>query len=290
MDVLLDRSDWYRLYAPPERLAVATYADIQKLEDIAVSLLTEYASRFWRNRRRGWEAANTEVRTLDESDPNNIHEYQLSVDAKRSQLIKDIHDLSNNLQEGMIHHLKLGVLLADAHAYKPLLYATEKGEVTVQPVPLTRSEKQVVETLVALANGGAPFLKRHELFLIRNQTRGRGVSFFDDYEYYPDFIVWLTSGPTQHVVFLDPKGLARFGAKERRKVELHAQMPQIESRIRQQDPNLFLHAYVLSVTPRFKIGDGLRTQKEWERQGVYFLDDPDWPERLFGHVLESKSS
>lgn len=284
VDGLLDRHDWYTLHLPPERLAAASYSDIRRLENIAAELIAEYVSRYWRSQRRRWEAANIEVRTLDESDPNNIGKYELSVDADRTQLVQDIHALSTNLREGLVHHMKLGVIMADAHAYKPLLYATEKGEITVQPVPLNNSEQRVVESLAALATSGAPFLRGHELFLIRNRTRGGGVSFFDDHAYYPDFIVWLTAGAGQHVTFLDPKGLVRFGPDERKKVRLHTKIADIEKQIRGRDPDLRLHAYVLSVTSPDKIGDEPHTQEEWEKRGVYFLKYPDWPQRMLVNV------
>ena len=286
VDRLLDRDDWYELYLPPERLAAASYADVRKLEDIAVELIAEYADRFWRSQRRTWEHRNIEVTRLDETDPNNIGEYRLSVDATKTQMIDDIRALASNLREGPVHHLKLGVVMADAHAYKPLLYATGKGDVTVQPVPLDGNEKRVVVSLGKLA-GDDSSLQGRELYLIRNLTRGRGVSFFDDCAYYPDFIVWLKNGDSQHVVFLDPKGLGRFGPDERKKVRLHTEIAEIEDLVREDEASLRLHAYVLSVTPPGKIGDESRTREEWEEQGVYFLNDSDWPQRVIGHVLGS---
>ena len=72
VDALLDRDDWYELRLPPERLEPKSFADLLKLEDIAVELIADYAGRFWRRQRRRWEYENLEVRTLDESDPNNI--------------------------------------------------------------------------------------------------------------------------------------------------------------------------------------------------------------------------
>lgn len=74
------------------------------------------------------------------------------------------------------------------------------------------------------AQRGAACLDGKDLFLIRNLTRGRGVSFFDDFGYYLDFIVWLKDRSLQHVLFLDPKGLSRFGRKERHKVQLHREI------------------------------------------------------------------
>lgn len=123
--------------------------------------------------------------------------------------------------------------------------------------------------------------------MIRNLTRGRGVSFFDDYAYYPDFIVWLIDDDSQHVVFLDPKGLVRYGPRERRKVKLHADIKQIEQRVRATDPDVHLHAYVLSVTPPEEIGDELRAPEAWERQGVYFLNRSDCLRRIIEDVLSA---
>ena len=286
VDVLLDRDDWYTLYLPPERCAPKSYADLRKLEETAVDLIAEYAARFWAGRRRRWEHENIEVATLDEDDPNNIREYRLSVDAANERLIDDVRSLAANLREGEDRKLKLGVVMADNHAYKPLLYATGKGEVVVQPVPLDGNERKVVDGLVALARTADPCLGGRELFLIRNLTRGRGVSFFDDHTYYPDFIVWLKDDACQHVAFLDPKGLGRYGAAERSKVALHTTIKTTEAQVRMTDPDLRLHAFVLSVTAPDEIGDERHTESEWQDRGVYFLARPDWAQRLIGCMLD----
>ena len=287
VDSLLNQDDWYELCLPPKRLAAENCANIQKLEDIVVELIAEYAAQFWRTRRARWEHCHIEVATLDESDSNNIREYRLTVDTTKASLIADIKTLKTHIREGPAHYLKLGVIMTDSHAYKPLLYTTEKGDVTVQPVPLDINEKRVVTSLVELSTSSDPSLQNRELFLIRNLTRGRGVSFFDDRAYFPDFIVWLKDSESQHVVFLDPKGLGRFGPHERKKVQLHTDIAEIEERIRKDDPKLHLHAYVLSVTPPSEIGDESRTKKEWEEQGVYFLKDHEWPRRVIRDVLKS---
>ena len=287
IDKLLERNDWYTLYVPPERVAVRSYADLQRLEDIVVELIAEYVAQLWQRRRARWEHEHIEVTTLKEHDENNIGMYELSVDSKEEGLIEDLQTLVSSLKERTDHKLQLGLLIRDSVAYKPLLYATGKGQVTVQPVPLDANERQVVERLGGLAEASDPSLQGRELFLIRNLTRGRGVSFFDDHAYYPDFIVWLVGEGRQHIVFLDPKGLVRFGPEERKKVRLHNEIVEIEKRVRESDPNLHLHAYILSVTPPEKIGDEARTQREWEHRGVYFLRDRDWPRRVLEDVLGS---
>ena len=284
---LMENNDWYELHAPPERLNVNDFGQMRGLENVVVDLITEYADQFWRRRRRRWERDKIEVVTLHEDDPNNIREYRLSVDRNETLLIEDIRELASRLEARYSYLLKLGVILAEAHAYQPLLYVGKDCKVRIQPVPLDENEKKVVEELAALARGGDACLQGRELFLIRNLSRGRGVSFFDDFAYYPDFIVWLKDADCQHIIFLDPKGLGRFGGKERRKVGLHREIADVEKRLRGEDPSLRLHAYVLSVTPAADIDDGARSMNEWKEDGVYFLHEPDCLQQVIGNIFES---
>ena len=287
VDRLLENDAWYVLNAPPERLEVKQFQDVRRLEGIAIDLIAEYTGEFWRTRRRQWEHDRIEVVTLNKSDRNNIREYRLSMDAAQTRLIEDVRHLKQHIQAGHRYDLKLAVIMTRAHAYTPLLYSDRECEVSISPIALDVHEKTVVEGLAELAELGDLCLQGKELYLIRNLTRSRGVSFFDDYAYYPDFIVWLIDGESQHVIFLDPKGLVRYGMKERKKVKLHTAIKEIEKRVRSTDADLRLHAYVLSVTPPELIGDELRTRKEWEQQGVYFLNEPDCLTQLIGHALNA---
>ena len=287
VESLLQNENWYDLYMPMERLNLTDFQSVREFEDIALDLITEYADQFWRKQRRRWESDNIEIVTLDESDPNNGRSYELSVDVTQSQLIGDIQNLKANIERGYFDNLKLGAIMTGAHAYQPLLYAGKDCNVTVRPVALDENEKKVVEGLAELAESHDQCLQGKELYLIRNLTRGRGVSFFDDFGYYPDFIVWLNGTDCQHIIFLDPKGLSRFGARERRKVALYRDIKNIEERIRGTDPNLHLHAYVLSVTPPDKIDDGSRSSSDWKNDGVYFLNTPDCLQQVVEDVLNS---
>ena len=283
LDELLADGSWYELHAPPEKTDPKNFSNVQALENVAIDLLAQYADRYWRKQRRRWEHENVEVVTLDEDDPNNIREHRLSLD-KKERLIEDIRVLEADLSHPLPSDLRLIVIRAKVHAYEPLLYAREGCEITIQPVPLNRGEKDVVERLAWIAGHNDDCLQGRELFLIRNRTRGRGVSFFDDCDYYPDFIIWLKDNHSQHVVFLDPKGLGYYGQEKRRKVELHTGIKEVEKRVRKDDQTLRLHAYVLSVTPPEKISEQ-RTKQEWEEDGVYFLQDPDCLKQIITDAL-----
>ena len=296
LEQLLYSDDWYELHLPPERLNLTGFDQLRGLEDIAVDLLTEYADRFWRKQRRRWEHQEIEVATLDEDDPNNIRAYQLSVNAAQAQLVEDAKTLAEQVRKGQFDkladwhkNLQIGTFPEAwaIHAYKPLLYAGKERVVQLSPVPLDKSEWRVVHELARLSNSHDACLQGKELFLIRNLTRGRGLSFFDDYHYYPDFIVWLKDAVVQHLMFLDPKGLSRFGDRERQKVRLHHEIAEVEKRVRELDANLHLHAYVLSATPASQIGVN-RRPSEWRQDGVYFLNESDCIQRILNHALKPR--
>ena len=73
-----------------------------------------------------------------------------------------------------------------------------------------RTETQVwIDDVLAItgtnAQGQYCLTLWRNLNAIDKLIRGWGMSFFDDYGYYPDFILWLKNDDHQHVVFLDPK-------------------------------------------------------------------------------------
>ena len=290
VDNLLKKTDWYALYMPPNRRDTTTdFQALREREDIAIELIAAYAERFWRRHRARWEKEHLEVVNLSKGDPNIVKEYKLLVSAAEEQLIRDVKLLQEELttaERDLGYYARVGAIMADIHAYKPLLYALKNCEVTIQPVALNQDEKKAVDSLVELVKEDDPCIQGWELYLLRNMSRGRGVSFFDDFHYYPDFIMWLKKGAQQHVVFLDPKGLSRYGDKEKRKVNLHHSIKDIEKKIREQDSNTYLHAYVLSVTSRENIGTP-RSLEEWQRDGVYFLNEESCMQNIIEATLAS---
>ena len=291
VEKLLRDDGWYTIYIPPDRAAVTEFRQVQDLEEIAVDLIAEYAGQYWRKQRRRWEHKRIKIVTLTEDDPNKIDSHKLSVDATKDLLIQEARDLEEAVRKGEMpklwyDNLKVGTFCTEAHAYEPLLYASKDRVISVEPVPLDESEKRVVSLLAGMATDPlTSCMDGKELFLIRNLTRGRGVSFFDDFGYYPDFIVWIKDGDAQHVVFLDPKGLARLGSRERKKIKLHHEIAEISGKLHEKDPNLHLHAYILSVTDPEKIDDGSRSREDWKRDGVYFSSYPSSLAQIVEHAL-----
>ena len=120
-------------------------------------------------------------------------------------------------------------------------------------------------------------------------SRGYGVSFFDDVNFYPDFIFEVKTEDIQHIIFLDPKGLRYYGKSEHSKVKLHLSIKDVEGKIRESNPELRLHSYILSSTNPSDIGDLSKSKSHWVNKGVYFLTDDDFMSQIINHALKNSA-
>jgi hypothetical protein len=124
-------------------------------------------------------------------------------------------------------------LWCEEHLYRPLLLCRpgteQRGQlslldqelgVRLDPPGLEESEARFVWDLRAYwkEHCDEPEWKDCSVYLLRNQA-GRGVGFFAEQGFYPDFMLWLKRGTRQALAFIEPKGIelilddARFVAK-----------------------------------------------------------------------------
>jgi len=291
-------NEWYTLNIAPEKLEGAGYDKVREWEDLAADLICEYAGRRWRKARDQWEHAHLEVTKLDAENPNYVEEYELSVpvDTQEKRLLRDIERLVEAVKSGQYDEefqsgeVQMSLLTPVFHAYKPLLYipAGSKPQVQASPVALNENEAKFVEYLKEIhgIKENVEQLQGKAFYLMRNLSGGKGVSFFDDYHFYPDFILWVKDDARQDILFIDPKGLAYFNAKVASKVDLHARIKATEAKIKEKHPDLFLHAYIWSHTEPKHIGsERALTLSELRQRGIYLARGPELIE-LLKHALQ----
>ncbi len=159
---------------------------------------------------------------INVNDPNLLgvsdaltdgYHYRVTVPADDTKdTIEKLQDLKSRILDGKRtvlsdwDHQGLSALGVPDHSYEPLL-ALKRKMAVIQPVPLDESEARFVRDLRTFTASGATGAERWELRFVRNRSKGSGVGFFEAGNFYPDFIVWLTSHGEQHGVLIDPKGL-----------------------------------------------------------------------------------
>jgi hypothetical protein len=160
-----------------------------------------------------------------------------------------------------------------------LLYAQDKV-VEIAPTPLNRGEKQFVEDMKKYHDAAPAFFAGKQLFLLRNLSRGRGIGFFEAGNFYPDFILWLLVEGTQHVIFVDPKGIRNLGPTDP-KIEFHKTIKQIETRL--GDPTVKLHSFIVSNTAAETMTMLWRISSEaMQARHIVFQED----ENYLAHLLQ----
>ena len=183
---LLTDTSWYRLLIPESELAFDTFEKVHLWQEIAGSLLRKYVERYYTFRKREWELPHLEYRDLDEEDPNfpcAVREgapeygYRILIEESQQEIIHKLNELKSAIEKGELKPFEFQGLKAiwfSRHLYQPLLFLAG-GMVEISPAPLNRGERRFVEDLKAFCKGNPGYFKDKELYLLRNQSRGRGV-------------------------------------------------------------------------------------------------------------------
>jgi hypothetical protein len=309
---LLHKNDWYTLYCPPDAVAPHSMGNIRRCEEIIVALLKKRANQRYTSARNKWESGARRYVNLTADDDNFIAEYRVTVNDDKG-LAKNLVEFAGKLEKIRdtikaggkpsfsllsIPPPKLRAVMFCRHLYQPLLYLSEGGGVEVAPQSVTLNEgekKFICDLHLHLENrkNAAAFADK-TLFLLRNRTKGRGVTFFAEGDFSPDFIMWLVSGKTQDIAFVDPKGIHHLHGPENPKLRFYQTIKEEEKRLAAKGcaagEVIRLHSFILSRTP-FASLDWARQSKidkaGLEARNCLFMESPDYLQKMFAKIAVS---
>lgn len=312
---LLAQNDWYDLFIPEHMLEFTSFSRVQLWEEIATDLIKKYCQKFYNFQRDKFEAPYQEYRTIQQvlDNPEDRHnkqflqnlrvEYLAAVDKSEDQLVRDLKKIEKKLGEGKLAEYDasdLKIFNFGHHLYQPLIFKGRGGlQISVKPTTLNKSERQFLDDLKEwCVKEEHEFLADRELYVLRNQSRGRGISFFEEGSFYPDFILWLIIDDQQYITFVDPHGLLRSRIFSDAKVQFSRKIKQIQQK-RFNDPKVQLNSFILSPTPFATISaseEDVSKDKLTDLHVLFMYDDEDtYVQKLFelmieGSVLTSGSS
>ncbi|MDE2974678.1 MAG: DEAD/DEAH box helicase family protein [Gemmatimonadota bacterium] len=275
------------------------WRDREDLQEIVHTVLRKCADRCWGTERRRWETERMNYREVDEDDPNLLlnvdpaavatadaprqSHYVVSVPQADVRLREEIEELIE--QQDKLYEQEHGALFRihfDRHLYQPLLLRDPDAPVTISPPPLNLSEREFVSDLKTYwRDHGSDRHPDTEIFLLRNQGRGRGVGFsLGGSGFYPDFILWMITGDAQRVVFVEPHGMLHAkGYEVDEKARLHERLPGLAEGIARRSGvggRVSLDSYIVSATLygelKAKYGDGGWSREKFARRHILFPD------------------
>ncbi|WP_419637849.1 hypothetical protein [Thiolapillus sp.] len=273
---LLEDGTWYRLVTPSGKMTLDSFSNVHLWQEMAAELLQKYIEEFYNYCKAAFIEPRLELREL-ESDDGNLpqeDEYQLIVYADQQALINDIKALTHEIaarKSGILQAGDLKGCLFANHIYEPVLHASKGSKIQIAPVPLNESEFQFLDDLRQYIERERKNLEDQgiELFLLRNESRGRGIGFFEAGNFYPDFLLWQIRGSKQYLSFIEPHGLQHEGPCHK-KIEFHKVIKDIQNRL--SADGVVLNSFIVTPTRFGKLNWG-KTIDELEDMHVLFMED-----------------
>ena len=249
---------------------------VQRLQTVMAGVLKKYVESFYRKQQQRWDSSKMIYEPIKKDD-DNFQDYVVKVPRSDNGLMQTVHDAITEWKKAMARLWSdLPNIHFDRHLYQPLLI-TKRSKTRSVPPALNESERRFVDDLIQFCQAEPPILKGKELFLLRNLSRGKGIGFFEDNGFYPDFLLWVIEGDKQRLVFIEPHGMLleehpSTNAKASLHKKLQSQIP--DARKKSKNSKLLLDSFIISVTPF----DDLR-----KKHG------PDWDKARYAdaHILFS---
>jgi hypothetical protein len=303
LGAILRTDGWYALIIPKAHLAVDSMEKLSMCSDFAVMALKSYIDKFYKYEKNRWEAPRLEYQELDEDDSNFVDEYKFSYtdtydgDATADTVERFIEDLKVLLhnergipasiyQQGILN----GALIAfdfRQHLYTPLIcLAAGNLKLTVSPVSLNNDEKDFVDKLRTHVDGNAKVFEDKSLYLLRNKSKV-GMGFFEAGNFYPDYVLWIDAPATQHISFIDPKGLRHLQWNDP-KIEFYATIKELETRLQPSsvDKRIILNSFIMSGTRSEDLRQLWSKDKPERRaKNVFCLNEADCVDAMMQKIL-----
>ena len=267
---LLQNDTWYEMLVPTERIEGNNFDNVFLWQKMASELLQKYCDYLYNYCKAAFIEPRLELRPLTAEDGNipSEKEYEIIVNSNEQTLINDILSLKENIEKnkkGILQSRDLSACLFDTHLYQPVMHVVKNSTIQIAPVFLNESEFQFVEDL-------HDYLKKHgngEFYLLRNESRGKGIGFFEAGNFYPDFLLWKLKDDFQYIAFIEPHGLI-YSSLADKKIEFHTKIKEIQARLSPE--KVCLNSFIVTPT-KFKDLDWGVSITELEQKNVYFMDD-----------------
>lgn len=250
--------------------------EVKRLEELVITLLRKYIAKFYRIIRKRWNDARVRLRRLDVEDPNFPN---WKVYIPRDEAIEIEPQIQYLIESGEIYGPNVTDLpnaYNDRHLYQPLLAITNANNSwQTTPPALEESEKNFVEDLRRYVRGQREtLLTEKEIFLLRNQSRGKGIGFYQNEGFYPDFILWIAEGAKQRIVFIEPHGMVHDAINEHNeKITLFKRLRTL-SYERFRGEHVQMDSFIISKTD-FQVlrrREGIERQEFAEKWHILFRD------------------
>lgn len=294
-------SDRYKILATPHTFMIKAYADLMRIEEIAILVIKKYIDLFYRKYARIFETQSLSYSTVDKQlplfafeKPDGKYSYTVQIESKQKKLIEEIRKLASDMERIVKEDaVNLPRIYFDKHLYLPILLQSKKIS-KISPAGLVESERGFVLGLRDYLKRNRDKFSATEVYLLRNYPKS-GIGFQLQWAgFYPDFIMWIKKDK-QFIIFIDPKGLEHTKDLNDEKIVFAGFKPSDSDMVTIKDiekalsnESIVLESFIISSTSYNELIKGKitpPTKEEYIKHHVLFLEDSDWQERLFFCII-----
>lgn len=277
-----NKNNWYTVAIPSEDMEEDSFSKILVYQEIATTLLKKYIDDFYRVEKQNYLSQFWEVQQLEPTDNNFFDNYNIEVEASQTSVIQTLERVAEEIRTTNKFEQSLNLIGGQIrvfefmqHLYEPLIYVgskVNKGNtiIKIMPVALNEGERQFVEDLNRFHSDNHSFFTNKQLYLLRNQSR-KGIGFFENAGFYPDFLLWLLVDDKQYITFIDPKGLRQVNGFDHPKLSFYKTVKEkIEDQL--NDDSIVLNSFIVSNTTyeEVKHWKGQSGINDFNKHHVYF--------------------
>lgn len=289
------RKKLYRLKCQEDFITPKQCKDLHILEDITIAILRKYLQKYYDKKRNLWVKNHLDIKVLDENHGNFDFTYHIRVSEKEQALIEAIEKLIKSDIEKLYKgdkNLNLVNVFFDRHLYQPLLARYGDAlKVEIHPEGLNTGERKFVLDLKSHIENDPDAFAGKKVFVLRNFPK-RGVGFFENVNFFPDFIIWIVYGNVQHLLFVDPKGLVNIksGFKDE-KIQLCNTIKDLEQKLneKKKGSSITLDSFIVSVTEKQSVGGVFDYPADtvYDENHVLFQEDERYIRKMLHTILPS---
>ena len=287
---------------------------LNKLHELIIMILQSYITKFYVSQEKKYETNKLEALKIDINDckdyfPENSEIILKINNPNNTNINSAINRLQNQLKNycpknGAIpsewykfnnQYFDNEIIHFDNHLYTPLIiWKQNKDYIQSIPVKLNEGETKFINDLKNYIDNNKNKLKDYNIFLLRNLSR-RGIGFFTNIGFYPDFIMWITDDKNnlQYMTFIDPKGIRYMGNFNDEKIkfcyyDIYNINKNINKNLNSND-KLYLNSFIISnskfsdIQNFFGIGD--YSVVDFMLHHILFQENNDYIQKLFCEIL-----
>lgn len=294
-DILNSRS-WYTLYIPSSELQFKSFRQSRNWEELSIALLKKYIDRYYSYHRNQHNGENIISRYLSPDDENfiNEHEVRVNIEEEETQYKTKLDQLKEQVLNVNFNEIKYGDQFVAfdniLHLYKPLFYLDGKqyvDKVSVHPIALDTAEKNFLDDLIKEVGDHRAKYEGLKFFVLRNQSQ-KGIGFFTEEGFYPDFILWIIRDDHQYITFIDPKGIRNCKTLSDSKIVFYKTLKEkMEHQVSAE--GVRLNSFIISNTKFLDVHwKGNLTIDDFHKEHVYFQyeDHKTYIKDMVEHILQ----